>query len=168
VLQLGDFDGDGEADAAVFVRQLATGKRGIVLVRRAERRPIILGAGTAVERIGDDLRWLDIWRVEPGKHGDRLLVEKSETATGALIWDGRRFWPDAARGLGRRLTSACSWRSSRLKEELELCALGGVAAADARSVKPTNEGLGKHGFRGAHCAIARGDPGPGWRKGSSG
>ena len=62
-----------------------------MLVRRAGPRPIVLGAGERVERIGDDLRMLDIWRVEPEAVGDRLIVEKSETATGAVVWDGRSF-----------------------------------------------------------------------------
>jgi hypothetical protein len=91
VLQLGDFDGDHRTDAAVFVRARATGKQGIVLVRRAGSRPIVLGAGEPIQQIGDDLRMLDIWRVEPAARGDRLIVEKSETATGAVVWDGRSF-----------------------------------------------------------------------------
>jgi hypothetical protein len=90
-VQLGDFDGDRQADAAVFVHERVSGKRGILLVRRAAPAPTVLGAGRAAGRLGDDFKWLDIWRVEAGEGLDRLLVEKSETATGSVVWDGRRF-----------------------------------------------------------------------------
>jgi hypothetical protein len=90
-VQLGDFDGDHQTDAAVFVRDLANGKEGILVLRRVAPQPITLGAGRSVGRVGDNFTWLDIWRVEAGNDMDRLVVEKSETATGAIVWDGRSF-----------------------------------------------------------------------------
>jgi hypothetical protein len=89
--QLGDFDGDRRADAAVFVREVASGKEGILLLRRVAPSPTVLGAGRSVGRVGDNFSWLDIWRVEAGEDIDRLVVEKSETASGAVSWDGRDF-----------------------------------------------------------------------------
>jgi hypothetical protein len=44
-----------------------------------------------VGRVGDNFTWLDIWRVEAGNQIDRLVVETSETASGAVTWDGRGF-----------------------------------------------------------------------------
>jgi hypothetical protein len=64
-------------DAAVFVHERASGKLGIVMLRRVAPMPAVLGAGHLAGRIGDDFRWLDIWRVEAGKGHDRLVVEKS-------------------------------------------------------------------------------------------
>ena len=89
--QIGDFDGDHRADAAVFVRDSSTGKQGILMLRRANPRPYPLGAGHMFGNGGDDFSWLDIWRVEPGGRGDQLLVEKSESASGAITWNGRAY-----------------------------------------------------------------------------
>ncbi len=89
--QIGDFDADGRLDAAVFVRDGATGKEGILMLRRGSRQPTVLGAGHAFANGGDDFTWLDIWRVEPGTRGDQLYVEKSESASGAIAWDGRGY-----------------------------------------------------------------------------
>ena len=90
-VQLGDFDGDRRTDAAVFVRERTSGKQGILLLRRGSPQPVVLGAGHTAGRVGDDFRWLDIWRVEATEGRDQLAVEKSETAIGAVTWDGRGF-----------------------------------------------------------------------------
>jgi hypothetical protein len=89
--QIGDFDGDHRADAAVFVRDSSSGKYGILMLRRANPRPHPLGAGHPLGNGGDDFRWLDIWRVEPSGGRDQLFVEKSESASGAITWTGRRY-----------------------------------------------------------------------------
>lgn len=95
--QLGDFDRDQRLDAAVFVRSRESGKYGILMLRRANPRPRALGAGSAFGNGGDDFSWLDIWRVEPSGRGDQLLVEKSESASGAITWDGRGYrWTQLA------------------------------------------------------------------------
>jgi hypothetical protein len=89
--QAGDFDNDRRRDAAVFVRDRASGKRGILLVRRSNPVPVKLGLGQTFGNGGDDFRWLNIWRVEPTAKGDQLVVEKSESASGAITWDGRKY-----------------------------------------------------------------------------
>lgn len=95
--QVGDFDGDHRADAAVFVRHRASGKEGILLLRRTAPKPVALGAGQPFGNGGDDFTWLDIWRVESGEGEDQLIVEKSEAASGAITWDGRGYrWTQLA------------------------------------------------------------------------
>jgi hypothetical protein len=89
--QVGDFDRDQRMDAAVFVRSRQSSKLGILMLRRADPRPLALGAGSAFGNGGDDFSWLNIWRVEPGGRGDQLFVEKSESASGAITWDGRGY-----------------------------------------------------------------------------
>ena len=89
--QVGDFDRDQRLDAAVFVRSRESGKHGVLMLRRADPRPRVLGAGRAFGNGGDDFSWLDIWRVEASRQGDQLFVEKSESASGAITWDGEGY-----------------------------------------------------------------------------
>jgi hypothetical protein len=89
--QLGDFDNDSRPDAAVFARDGTTGKQGILMLRRVQPTPVVIGMGHPFGNGGDDFTWLDIWRVEPASKGDQLVVEKSESASGAITWDGRRY-----------------------------------------------------------------------------
>jgi hypothetical protein len=89
--QVGDFDDDGKRDAAVFVRDRASAKAGILLLRRAKPKPVVIGMGNHFGNGGDDFGWLDVWRVEAGSAGDQLVVEKSESAGGAITWDGQKY-----------------------------------------------------------------------------
>ena len=89
--QVGDFDNDRRRDAAVFVKDRAIGKEGILLIRRSHPVPVKLGLGNTFGNGGDDFRWLNIWRVEPTSKGDQLVVEKSESASGAITWDGQNY-----------------------------------------------------------------------------
>jgi hypothetical protein len=95
--QLGDFDNDGRTDAAVFAQDGETGKQGILMLRRVRPTPVVIGMGKPFGNGGDDFTWLDIWRVEPARKGDQLYVEKSESASGAITWDGRGYkWTQLA------------------------------------------------------------------------
>ena len=103
--QRGDFDGDGRPDYAVLVRHARTGKRGIAFVHRASAAVHVVGAGTSIGNGGDDLSWMDAWRVlergagsrgagggaPPKLRGDGLVVEKTESASAVLWWDGQRY-----------------------------------------------------------------------------
>ena len=103
--QRGDFDGDGRADYAVLVRHARTGKRGIAFVHRAGGTVHVVGAGTSIGNGGDDLSWMDAWRVfergpvsrgpaggaPPALRGDALVVEKTESASAILWWDGHQY-----------------------------------------------------------------------------
>jgi len=103
--QRGDFDGDGRADYAVLVRHARTGKRGIAFVHRGGVAVYVVGAGNPIGRGGDDFSWMDAWRVferrpvprgatggaAPTLRGDGLMVEKTESASAVLWWDGRGY-----------------------------------------------------------------------------
>lgn len=101
----GDFNGDGKLDLAVLVRGEKDGKEGILVVFRGVPGFRILGAGSPLGSHGDDFSWMDVWSVyprgtvergaveeaPPRLRGDALLVEKSESASAILYWDGKTF-----------------------------------------------------------------------------
>ena len=101
----GDFDGDGNIDVAVLVKQRATGKLGIAIVHGGMGKATILGAGTAIGNGGDDFAWMDSWQVYAKNRaahaagetsvlhlrGDALLVSKTEAASALIYWNGERY-----------------------------------------------------------------------------
>jgi hypothetical protein len=101
----GDFNGDGNIDVAVLVKQRATGKLGIAIVHGGMGKVTILGAGTPIGNGGDDFSWMDTWQVYskgrgahaagernvPGLQTDALLVGKSEAASALIYWNGKRY-----------------------------------------------------------------------------
>lgn len=97
--QRGDFDGDGQPDLALLVRQKASGKIGIVFVHRATHAVHVVGAGTPFGSGGDDFQWLKVWSVEegtvlvevPGHRGEVLYVETPEAAGAVIYWDGTQY-----------------------------------------------------------------------------
>jgi hypothetical protein len=97
--QGGDFDGDGRADLALLIRHKATGRVGIAFVHRTTRAVHIVGAGTPLGNGGDNFTWLGAWHVEdgselkevPGFRAEVLYVEKPESASGLIYWDGCKY-----------------------------------------------------------------------------
>ena len=101
----GDFDGDGKPDLAILVRQKSSGKIGIAVCHSSTNKVFFIGAGTEVGNGGDNFDWMDIWNITPkataarkvGKaigallKGDALHVEKSESASALIYWNGRRY-----------------------------------------------------------------------------
>ncbi|MFO0706358.1 MAG: hypothetical protein U0412_05855 [Nitrospira sp.] len=101
----GDFNGDGELDVAVLVVRKATGQQGIAILHAGERTAHVVGAGRAVGNGGEDFSWLDAWSVvvkrpiqqgatgkkSPVLRGDALLVQKLESASALLYWDGAAY-----------------------------------------------------------------------------
>ena len=101
----GDFDGDGKPDIAVLVKQKSSGKIGIAVCHSSTNKVLFIGAGTEVGNGGDNFDWMEIWNVTPkataarkvGKataallKGDALHVEKSESASALIYWNGRRY-----------------------------------------------------------------------------
>ena len=99
----GDFNGDGKMDTAVLVKERSSGKLGIAVVHGTTGKVTILGAG--IGNGGDDFEWMDSWQVYsktrfahaageisvPRLRGDALLVEKSETASAFIYWNGKRY-----------------------------------------------------------------------------
>jgi hypothetical protein len=106
VMLQGDFNGDGVVDIAVLVTRKRDGIKGIAVLHGGEGQPIILGAGHAVGNGGHDFSWLGEWSVYPQRlvppnlydshpppvlRGDALLVEKPESASGIIYWDGGAY-----------------------------------------------------------------------------
>lgn len=101
----GDFDGDGKPDIAILVMQKSSRKIGIAVCHSSTNKVLFIGAGTAVGNGGDNFDWMDIWKVTPkataarkvGRaaasllKGDALHVEKSESASALIYWNGRRY-----------------------------------------------------------------------------
>ena len=101
----GDFDGDGRPDLAILVKQKTSGKIGVAVFHSSTNRVLFIGAGTEVGNGGDNFDWMDMWNVTPkasasrkvGKaaaalmKGDALHVEKSESASALIYWNGRRY-----------------------------------------------------------------------------
>ncbi len=104
----GDFDGDGKPDYAVLVYSIKDHSKGIAIWLTSQAKFIVLGAGNPFEpRGGDkgDFEWMDLWQVyskkpvEPGVEagpppkliGEALSVGKSESASGLIYWNGKKF-----------------------------------------------------------------------------
>ena len=102
----GDFNGDGKDDLAVLVTDADRRKSGILILFRDQSKAVLIGAGVPFGNGGDDFSWMDVWsvypkgrRVEqgaggsapPALRGDALLVEKSESASALIHWNGKAF-----------------------------------------------------------------------------
>jgi hypothetical protein len=109
----GDFDGDGKPDYAVLVVNKQTKKHGLAVVRSKSASVDILGAGGTKLRVGsgqesyllDDFDWMNAWHVE-SRHavgialgheveskmlGEGIVVEKTESASAVIFWNGRGY-----------------------------------------------------------------------------
>lgn len=78
----GDFDGDGGDDLAVQVTERGEFRTGIALLVNDTRH--LLAAGSKSEA-GEDLLWLDTWRVVPSAKG---LPMEGEALGAVLLLDG--------------------------------------------------------------------------------
>lgn len=102
---LADFNGDKKTDIAVTVKEIRTGKLGIIVFHGDTDHYYVIGAGNIIGHGGDDFRWLNIWRVymndtiEPGVgetksvelRADAIFVEKSESASAVIYWTGTEY-----------------------------------------------------------------------------
>ncbi|MCH7947402.1 MAG: hypothetical protein IIC66_06335 [candidate division Zixibacteria bacterium] len=102
---LGDFDGDNSPDVAILVREKSSSKLGIIVIHYASKEYFVVGAGQKIGNGGDDFKWMSNWSVErKGKVGqgagggtppelkvEALLVEKAESASGIIYWDGKKY-----------------------------------------------------------------------------
>jgi len=94
----GDFDGDGRPDVAALVSRRDTGAQGIAFLHAGSTRAIVVGAGHALGNGGDDFSWMDAWSLHPRVaappprlRGDAVLVEKLESASAIVHWDGTAY-----------------------------------------------------------------------------
>jgi hypothetical protein len=101
----GDFDGDHQLDLAVLLIEKPSGKKGIAIFHRGTKKVTIIGAGKPLGNGGDDFNWLDAWYVYPKRkvakgvddtnppklRGDAIFVEKTESASAVLYWDGGNY-----------------------------------------------------------------------------
>ena len=101
----GDFDGDRKPDIAVLVKEKSAGRIGIAVFHSSTNNVVFIGAGTKLGNGGDNFDWMDIWSVtakaaaakQVGKpaaalvKGDALHVEKSESASALIYWNGKRY-----------------------------------------------------------------------------
>ena len=104
----GDFDGDSKTDIAVLVRRKADEKFGIAILLRAGTKAKILGAGERFGNGGLDFRWMDTWSArgeddftkkarsawkgaQPKTKRDGLVVAKSGSPRGLIVYDGSKF-----------------------------------------------------------------------------
>ena len=102
---LGDFDGDNSPDVAIVVREKSSSKLGIIVIHYASKEFFVVGAGQKIGNGGDDFKWMSNWSVKrKGKVGqgagggtppelkvEALLVEKAESASGIIYWDGKKY-----------------------------------------------------------------------------
>ena len=101
----GDFNGDGRLDVAVLIGHKTTAQQGIAVVHAGTPNAIVLGAGREIGNAGADFSWLDAWSLyerkaispsargknSPALRGDALLVQKLESASALLYWDGAAY-----------------------------------------------------------------------------
>ena len=96
----GDFNGDGRLDIAVLIEHKRTAQQGIAILHAGSINPIVVGAGREIGNGGADFSWLDTWSVSardtrgkgaPTTRGDALLVQKLESASGLIYWDGAAY-----------------------------------------------------------------------------
>jgi len=101
-----DLNGDRVLDAAVWIIERRTRKRGLAIFHGGNKVPIVLAAGTPWEERGDDFRSFDQWSVIPRgelfdsvhEEGrkvklevDALILIKSESAGVGVYWDGKKY-----------------------------------------------------------------------------
>jgi hypothetical protein len=101
----GDFDGDGQTDTALLIKDRSSGKIGIAILHGKAHRIAVVGAGRPLDTAGDDFSWMDAWYVfqrgpvrrgadekaPPKLRGDALMVSKSESASALVYWNGKSY-----------------------------------------------------------------------------
>lgn len=99
----GDFDGDNRTDLAVLITN-KDGKKGIE-ISFANKKTAFIGAGEPIGNGGATFDWMERWTLHkkkieqgateskkpPTPKGDSLLLEKINSASGLVYWDGFKF-----------------------------------------------------------------------------
>ena len=101
----GDFNGDKHLDIAILIKEIKTGKLGIAVFHARNNEVFLLGAGRSFANGGDDFGWMNVWGVyyrtfvrqgvgekaPPRLLGEALLVERTESASALIYWDGNNY-----------------------------------------------------------------------------
>jgi hypothetical protein len=101
----GDFNGDSKPDLAVLIEHKTSAQQGIAILHAGASNPVIVGAGRSIGNGGADFSWLDAWSLHarqtvppraqdkksPVLRGDALLVQKLESASALIYWDGATY-----------------------------------------------------------------------------
>jgi hypothetical protein len=107
-----DFNGDGNIDIVIPIKQNKSHKVGFAIIHGQTNEIYIVGAGNKINNgLSDDMGYINIWKVnrqktnEPGldengdidKDGPLILeypsiqVEKSEVGGGQIYWNGNEY-----------------------------------------------------------------------------
>lgn len=102
-----DLNGDEKLDIAFCVLEKSTNKKGILIIHGGNSETHLIGAGKEFAHVGDDLKFIEIWKVyrertvgltEFAENGDILgskdikidndaiLVAKSESSSNLIAW----------------------------------------------------------------------------------
>jgi hypothetical protein len=102
----GDFDGDKKIDYALAVIESTTDKKGFLIYHPSTKKHFLVGAGKSIQGgYGDNYWMIDAWEVSdekivgqgvtdlkpPKLTGDAILVQKLESSSGLIYWDGKEY-----------------------------------------------------------------------------
>ncbi|MBK8015187.1 MAG: hypothetical protein IPK13_28085 [Deltaproteobacteria bacterium] len=94
-----DLDGDGKTDRVHLVAETSAPNRRGFVVLFGSGEVAVAGAGRAIGHGGDNLAWMNAWKVSQRRRGTRgscLLVEQTEAASADICWDGQSLrWHQA-------------------------------------------------------------------------
>ncbi|MBK8956611.1 MAG: hypothetical protein IPM34_13795 [Saprospiraceae bacterium] len=102
-----DFNADRQSDIVLFVEHKGSRKKGLLILHGLKNEYFLLGAGKEFGNAGDDFNWIDIWKVHrvkstankanlPNTSNTAIWVEKSESASALIQWDGKKYiWKQA-------------------------------------------------------------------------
>lgn len=104
-----DFNGDDKLDIVITIIEKNSDKKGFIILHQNTNDYFIIGAGRDFGNGGDDFKWIDIWKLHREKQAHELTylengdiddskeiqlkgvgirVEKSESASGLIYWNG--------------------------------------------------------------------------------
>lgn len=107
-----DFDGDSVLDIALFVKEKTTNKKGILIIHGQSFKTHLIGAGENFAHVGDDFRFLEVWKIYREKEveltvfsddGDiagnkmkeinlpAISVASSEGTSNIIIWENNKY-----------------------------------------------------------------------------
>ena len=107
-----DFNGDAVLDIALFIKEKETNKEGILIIHGQSLEAYLIGAGENFAHVGDDLKFLEVWKVyrdkevaltvfsdEGDMEGNKTIkialpaisVASSEGASNLIIWEKDKY-----------------------------------------------------------------------------